>query len=141
MSRQIFVNLAVQDIKRTTDFFSKLGFSFDPRFTGENSACLIVGDESFVMLMDHAHFSDFTKKTIIDPKTAIEAIVSISADSKEEVDRVADAALASGGSPMNDPQDMGFMYLRSFQDPDGHHWEVAHMDVAAFEAMHGQSQG
>jgi uncharacterized protein len=134
-SRKIFVNLPVKDLKRSVDFFTQLGFTFDPRFTNENATCMILGDEAFVMLLVEDFFKTFTKKGIADSRASNEAILAISADSKEEVDQVADKALASGGQAAMDPQDHGFMYVRSFQDPDGHHWEVAWMDPKALEQM------
>ncbi len=132
-SRLIFVNLAVKDLGRAVDFFTELGFSFDPRFTDETATCMIVSDEAFVMLLVEDKLRDFTKKELADPATQTEAILAVSADSREAVDELADKALAAGGSPANDPIDYGFMYGRSFNDPDGHLWEVAWMDPAALE--------
>ena len=123
-SRQIFVNLAVKDLNRSVEFFTKLGFAFDPRFTDEHAICMIVSDEAFVMLLVESRFRDFTKKTIVDAATATEAILALTAESREQVDELADKALAAGGSPANDPMEMDFMYGRSFNDPDGHLWEV-----------------
>jgi hypothetical protein len=130
-SRKLFVNLAVEDLDRSVEFFGKLGFSFDPRFTDETATCMIVSEEAFVMLLVQDRFRDFTTKDLADPRTATEAIVALSAESREHVDELADAALAAGGSPANDPIDMGFMYGRSFQDPDGHLWELVWMDPSA----------
>ncbi len=127
-SRKIFVNLAVEDLARSVDFFTELGFSFDPRFTDEQATCMIVSDEAFVMLLVENRFKDFTKKELADPTTQTEAILAVSAESREGVDELADKALAAGGTPANDPLDMGFMYGRSFHDPDGHLWEVIWMD-------------
>lgn len=132
-SRQIFVNLAVKDLRGSVGFFARLGFTFDPRFTDEDAACMIVGDEAFVMLLVEDRFHDFTRKALTDPRTHTEAIVALSAESREQVDELADTALRAGGSPANDPMDHGFMYSRSFQDPDGHIWEVVWMDPSALE--------
>lgn len=132
-SRKIFVNLAVQNVDRSVEFFTKLGFSFDPRFTDENATCMIVSDGAFVMLLVEDRFKDFTKKQLADPRTHTEAIVALSADSRTDVDQLADKALGAGGSPANDPMEMDFMYGRSFQDPDGHLWEVFWMDPSALE--------
>src|SRR3712207_5353233 len=120
MSRKLFVNLAVADLQRSVDFFTKLGFSFDPRFTDEQATCMIVSDEAFVMLLVRSRFKDFTKKGLCDATTHTEAILALSAESREQVDELADKALAAGGRPANDPLDHGFMYGRSFEDPDGH---------------------
>ena len=133
MARKIFVNLGVKDLARSVEFFAKLGFSFDPRFTDESATCMIVSDEAYVMLLVESRFQDFTKKDLADPTTQTEAILAVSAESREQVDELADTALAAGGSPANDPMDHGFMYGRSFDDPDGHIWEVIWMDPAAIE--------
>ena len=130
-SRKIFVNLAVKDLGRSVAFFEKLGFSFDPRFTDETATCMVVSDEAFVMLLVEDRFKDFTKKGLADPRTATEAIMALSAESREQVDELAETALAAGGSPANAPIEMDFMYGRSFQDPDGHLWELIWMDQSA----------
>jgi predicted lactoylglutathione lyase len=129
-SRKIFVNLAVRDLARTVDFFTKLGFSFNQQFTDETATCMIVSDHAFVMLLVHDRFQDFTKKQIVDSTTQTEVLVGLSAESREAVDAMVHTALANGGSPAYDPQDHGFMYGSSFQDPDGHIWEVFWMDPA-----------
>ena len=130
-SRKLFVNLAVDDLDRAVQFFSKLGFAFDPRFTDDHATCMIVSDEAFVMLLVKDRFKDFTSKELADPATHTEAIVAVSAESRDEVDELADRALAAGAAHANDPLDMGFMYGRSFQDPDGHIWELIWMDPSA----------
>jgi len=133
MVRKIFVNLAVNDLDRSVEFFTKLGFTFDPRFTDETATCMIVSDEAFVMLLVENRFQDFTKKELADARTQTEAILALSAESREQVDELADRALEVGGSPANDPIDMAFMYGRSFQDLDGHIWELIWMDPSAME--------
>jgi predicted lactoylglutathione lyase len=132
-SRMMFVNLPVKDLDRSVDFFTKLGFSFDPRFTDETATQMIVGDDAFVMLLVEDRFKDFTRKQLVDATKQTEVIVAVSAESREEVDELADKALEAGASPANDPLDMGFMYGRSFDDPDGHLWEVVWMDPSAIE--------
>jgi predicted lactoylglutathione lyase len=131
MARKIFVNLAVKDLDRSVAFFTELGFSFDPRFTDETATCMIVSDEAFVMLLVEGRFKDFTTKDLADPTAETEAILAVSADSRDEVDALAEKALAAGASPAIDPMDLGFMYSRSFHDPDGHHWELVWMDPNA----------
>lgn len=133
MSRMIFVNLPVSDLQRSVGFWKGLGFDFNPQFTDDNAACMVVSDLACVMLLTDRFFSTFTKKAVADAAGSTEAIMAISAESRDEVDRLADKALASGGSASNDPQDEGFMYSRSFEDPDGHLWEVLYMDPAALE--------
>ena len=133
-SRLIFVNLPVKDLDRSVDFFTKLGFTFDSRFTDETATLMIVSDHASVMLLTESKFKEFTKKELVDATSHTEVITAISAESREGVDELADKALAAGGSPANDPIEMGdFMYSRSFQDPDGHLWEVVWMDMAAVE--------
>jgi predicted lactoylglutathione lyase len=133
MARMIFPNLAVEDLDRSVEFFTKLGFTFDERFTDETATAMVVNDGAVVMLLVKDRFADFTKKEIVDPRTHTEAIIALSADSRDDVDRFADTALAAGGSPANEPMDIEFMYGRSFQDPDGHQWEIFWMDPAALE--------
>ena len=133
-ARKLFVNLAVKDLERAVEFFTGLGFSFDPRFTDEQATCMIVGEDAYVMLLVEDRFKDFTKKELADPRTQTEAIVAFSADSRTEVDELAEKALASGATAANEPIEMGdFMYGRSFHDPDGHLWELVWMDVSAIE--------
>jgi len=132
-TRKLFVNLAVADLGTAVDFFTKLGFSFDPRFTDETATCMLIGEDAYAMLLVEERFKDFTKKELADPGTQTEAILAFSADSREQVDELADRALEAGGSPANDPMEMDFMYSRSFQDPDGHQWELVWMDPSAAE--------
>ncbi len=131
ISRKVFVNLAVSDLKRSMDFFSKLGFTFNPKFTDENAACMILSDEGFVMLLREPFFKTFTKRDVCDTSRGNEVLVALSCESRAEVDQMVKTALANGGSPAMDPQDHGFMYAWSFLDVDGHHWEVVWMDPSA----------
>lgn len=132
-SRKLFVNLAVEDLDRSVEFFTDLGFSFNPQFTDETATCMLVGEDAYVMLLVKPRFGDFATREVVDPSKQTEAILALTADSREEVDRFADRALASGGSKANEPIEMDFMYTRSFNDPDGHHWEIFWMDPAALE--------
>ncbi len=130
-SRKIFVNLPVNDLKRSMEFFSKLGFEFNPRFTDEKAACMVLSEEGYVMLLSKPFFSTFTKRQICDTKADTEAILALSCESRAEVDEITNKAIAAGGTHAMDPQDMGFMYNWSFYDLDGHHWEVLWMDPKA----------
>jgi uncharacterized protein len=130
-SNMIFVNLPVKDLQASIRFFNALGFEFNPAFTDENAGCLVIGDNIFAMLLMEPFFQSFTSKAIADTSKTTEVMVAISADSRAQVDELADKALASGGSAAGEPQDHGFMYSRSFQDPDGHIWEVVYMEAAA----------
>lgn len=134
MTRMIFVNIPVKDLQRSITFFTELGFSFNQQFTDENAACMILSDQACVMLLTEPRFRDFTKKEVVDATAATEAILAISADSREEVDSLVNKAIASGGKPSNDPMDHAFMYGWSFQDLDGHMWEVLWMDPNAGQA-------
>jgi predicted lactoylglutathione lyase len=129
--RKLFVNVAVKDLDRAVEFFTKLGFSFDPRFTDETATCMLIGEDAYAMLLTEAKFGEFTKKGIADTSKGTEAILAITAESREEVDDLVEKALSSGGSPANEPYDMGWMYGKSFNDPDGHIWEVFWMDPVA----------
>lgn len=130
MDTQIFVNLPVKDLKKSMDFFKKLGFTFNPQFTDEKAACLVIGKDIYSMLLTEPFFKTFVKKDIADSTKTAEVIIAISADSKEKVDQLVDTALSTGGYPYNDTQDTGWMYSRSFQDPDHHLWEVVFMDMS-----------
>ncbi|MEK8143184.1 VOC family protein [Streptomyces sp. M10(2022)] len=135
MAQMIFVNLPVKDLETTKGFFGKLGFGFNPQFSDESTACLVISDAIFAMLISEPRFKDFTKKEIADAEKSTEVILALSADSRAKVDEMADTALAAGGFPANEPIEEGFMYGRSFQDPDHHIWEIVWMDPAAVEGQ------
>lgn len=132
LSRQIYVNLPVKDLNASVEFFKAVGFEFNMQFTDEKAACLVVGENIFAMLLQEEYFKTFTKKDIVDATKATEVLIAISADSKEEVDGIVSRAVA-GGAKSNGSIDHGFMYQSSFDDLDGHTWEVAYMDPAAIE--------
>jgi predicted lactoylglutathione lyase len=131
MSTKIFVNLPVRDLGKSMEFFTKLGYSFDQQFSDENAGCLVISDDIYAMLLVEPFFKSFTKKDIVDATTSTEAILCLGVESRQRVDELVDKALAAGGLPSNDTMDQGFMYGRSFQDLDGHLWEVMYMDAAA----------
>ena len=132
-SRKMFVNLLVRDLKRSKDFFSALGFEFNPRFTDDNAACMIVSDEAFVMLLTEPFFKRFTTREPCDTARATEALLALSCESRAEVDALVKKAIAVGGTHAMEPQEHGFMYGWSFYDLDGHHWEVMWMDPATIQ--------
>jgi len=132
MSTKIFVNLPVKNLNQTVDFFTSLGFKFDPRFTDENATCMIISEENYAMLLVEKYFKTFTSKEVIDAHKSTETIIALSADSRENVDELADKALQAGGKISRAPEDHGWMYGRSFEDLDGHIWEVFYMDMSAF---------
>ena len=131
--RMLFVSIPVADLEASKAFYAKLGFSCNPAFTGETSACMLIGEQAFVMLLDQATFEQYSKLPRADPRTHALALYSFSVSSREEVDTVGEAALAAGATPADDPEDLGFMYSRSFFDLDGHGWQVMWMDPAAAE--------
>ena len=130
-SRQIYVNLAVRDVKKSMEFFSKLGFQFNPKFTDEKAACLIVNDDAYVMLLGEPFFKTFTKRELCDTSRQTEGLFALSCESRAAVDDMVKKAIEAGGTHAMDPQDHGFMYGWSFYDLDGHHWEVMCMDPKA----------
>jgi predicted lactoylglutathione lyase len=133
MITNIFVNLPVKDLNKTVEFFTKLGFTFSPQFTDENITCMIVGKDIFVMLLVEKFFKTFTKKEISDTTKNTEAIVALSAQSREEVDQMMEKVVNAGGKEARDPQDHGWMYGRSFEDINGHLWEIFYMDESAMK--------
>ena len=128
MGTKIFVNLPVKDLDKSKKFFSKLGFAFNAQFTNENAACMVISEENYAMLLVESFFKTFTKKEIVNAKKSTEVLVALSSESKEDVDKLLRNALAAGAKEANEPQDHGFMYGRSFEDLDGHIWEIFWMD-------------
>jgi uncharacterized protein len=131
MPRQIFVNFPVKNLERSMDFFRKLGFEFNPQFTNEQAACMIIEkDSSYAMLLVEPFFKTFIEKNIADASKSTEVLTAVSLDNRAEVDRLVDIAIKSGGAEARPPLDMGFMYNRAFNDLDGHTWEFFHMDMS-----------
>jgi len=130
MATKIFVNLPVKDLNKSKEFFTKLGFSFNPQFTDDKAACLVIGENIFAMLLTEPFFKTFTKKEISDAKKTTEVLIAIDADSRKKVDEMVKTALESGGSIYKEPEDQGWMYGHSFADLDGHQWEVLYMDMS-----------
>jgi uncharacterized protein len=129
--RKMLVNLPVRDLKRSMDFFGKLGFSFNPQFTDEKAACMIISEDAYVMLLSETFFRTFTRKELCDTSKYTEGLFALSCSSRVGVDEMVKAAIAAGGTHAMDPQDHGFMYGWSFYDLDRHHWEVIWMDPNA----------
>ena len=136
MPKMIFVNLPVTDLDRSKAFYEAVGAVNNPAFTDETAACMVVEEGSIhVMLLTHDKWASFTSKTIPEPRTHAQVLLCVSADSRGEVDGQVDKAVKAGGKADPTPtQDYGFMYGRSFEDPDGHIWEVMWMDPAAIPA-------
>jgi hypothetical protein len=127
MINQVFLTLPVADLQRSVAFFKSLGFTHNPQFSDDTAACIIINDAISVMLGTHAKFREFTPKAICDTSQAVEVLISLSCDSREQVDELVTKALAAGGSTHDKPEDLGFMYSHSFVDLDGHGWGVLHM--------------
>ncbi len=133
MSTKIFVNLPVKQLDNAMAFYSAIGFTNNPQFTDETAACMIVSEDIYVMLLTHPKFKQFTPKEISDATKTSEVLNCLSCESRADVDAMVRKAVAAGGSTFSDPQDHGFMYHHSFQDIDGHIWEVMWMDPAALQ--------
>jgi predicted lactoylglutathione lyase len=132
MAMKTFVNLPVKDLAKATEFFTELGFSFDEQFTDANATRMIVSDDTSVMLAVEPFFKGFiTPQDIADTSRSREVIVGLSVESREQVDELADKAVAAGGQAMGEPEDQGFMYMRGFRDIDGHQWSFIYMDMSA----------
>lgn len=129
MKTSIFINIAVKDLERSKAFFSQLGFTFNQQFTDETAASMSIDDNIFFMLLTENKFQSFIKdRAIADTNLVTEALYAISVDSREAVDAFLDKVIMAGGSPFREPEDYGFMYARSFTDPDNHIWEILWMD-------------
>ncbi|MEK8031049.1 VOC family protein [Ideonella sp. DXS29W] len=131
MPTQIFVNLAVKNVERTRAFYAALGYEFNPKFSNDKALCMIVSDTIFVMLLAEPFFQTFIDKTIVDAKQSTEALLCLSCDSRNAVDSLVAKAVAAGGRTPRPAQDLGFMYSHSYEDPDGHLWELVYMDPNA----------
>lgn len=135
MGTKIFVNLPVKHLGKSVEFFTKLGFEFDPQFTDETASCMIVEQDIFVMLLTEEKFKLFTPKKICDATQSTEVLICLSRESREKVDEMVRNAVAAGGTTYNEAQDHGFMYGHGFQDLDGHIWELMHMNAAAMDPV------
>ena len=140
MSRMIFVNLPVADLAAARAFYEAIGATNNPQFTDETAAAMVFSDTIHVMLLTHDKFSQFTPKRIADAHAVSEVLIAISADNREAVDEITEQALAAAGREAREKQDYGFMYSRSFEDPDGHIWEPMWMDLEAFTAATQQPE-
>lgn len=131
--QMIFVNLPVNDLDASKKFFTELGYSINPQFSDETAASVVISDTIVAMLLTRQKYAEFTKKEIVDARKSSEVLIALSAESREKVDELVDKALAAGGTVAGETLDHGFMYGRSFDDLDGHTWEVVWMDPAALE--------
>ncbi len=140
MPKLIFVNLPVADLAAAKAFYEAIGFTNNPQFTDETAACMVLTDIIHVMLLTHEKFAQFTPKRIADANAVSEVLICVSEDSREGVDAITEKALAAGGRESREKQDYGFMYARSFEDPDGHIWEPMYMDMEAATAAMAHNQ-
>lgn len=141
MPTRIFVILPVKSLGRSVAFFAHLGYDFDLGFTDENATCMVVGDNSYLMLLVQPYFQTFTAKPVADAHATTEAIVGIGMDSRATVDSLVDRALAFGATASGDTRGLGFVYQRGYQDLDGHLWELLHIDADAVDADAGGPPG
>lgn len=130
MVNKIFVNLPVKDLDRSIAFFKAIGFSFNPQFTDKTAACMVMSNDIYAMLLTHDKVKEFSKKPIADAHKTLEVLTALAVESKEKVNELAGKALKAGAQEAYSPKDYGFMFTRSFEDPDGHIWEVFWMDPA-----------
>lgn len=131
MRTRIFVNLPVNNLQHSIAFFSGMGYTFNRQFTDASAACMVIGEDIYAMLLTHARFRQFTKKPIADARHSTQVLLALSAETRDGVDALLQKALNGGATEAREPQDYGFMYGRSFEDLDGHIWEVIWMDPAA----------
>jgi uncharacterized protein len=133
MATKIFVNLPVKDLERSVGFFTTLGYKFNPQFTDETAACMIVSADIYVMLLTRAKFKEFTPKAICDATKSTEVLVCLSCESRDQVNDMVSKAVAAGGATYAESKDYGFMYQHGFQDLDGHIWELIYMEASAIK--------
>lgn len=129
MASKVFINLPVKNIVASRKFFGALGFGFNEQFSDDKAVCVVVSDSIFVMLLQESYFQTFTKKPISDAKKSTEVLIALDAASREEVESLVQKAVAAGGRIYAEPADHGWMYQHSFEDLDGHQWELAYLDV------------
>jgi len=134
MAKQVFINLAVKDLQKSMDFYTALGFSNNPQFSDETAKCMVWSESIFVMILSHEKFNTFATKPIADTKSNLAGIYSLSFDSLDEMNAVANNGLNAGGTEPNEMRDYGFMQQRTIEDPDGHTWEVFCMDMTMLPA-------
>ena len=135
MPTQVFINFPVKDLEKSKAFFAQLGYTFNPQFTDENAACMVISDTIYSMLVTEPKFKTFTSKEIADGHATKEVIVCLSCENRAKVDETISKAVAAGGKAWpTEPLDYGFMYYHGFEDLDGHHWEIMFMDPSHIQA-------
>lgn len=129
MTKMIFVNLPVSDLEKSTAFYAAMGATRNPQFSDETASCMVFSDTIHVMLLTHDKYRQFTPKRIADAQETSQALLCMTVEGREDVDRIGETAIRSGGRHLDGPTDHGFMYERAFDDPDGHGWQVMHFDA------------
>lgn len=137
MAKRVFINLAVTDLQKSTDFYTALGFSNNPQFSDDTAKCMVWSDEIYVMLLTHEKFASFATKPIADTKSKVAGLFSLSVDSVDEVNSIMGNGLRAGGVEPAEMRDYGFMQQRTIEDFDGHTWEIFYMDISKFPAPQG----
>lgn len=132
MATKVFINLPVKDIGRSRNFFGELGFTFNPQFSDDNAACMIINDSIYVQLLQSDYFATFTRKAVADAHKTTEVLIALDAASREEVNQFISKAAELGGTIYAEAADHGWMYQHSFADLDGHQWEMAYVDMSQF---------
>jgi predicted lactoylglutathione lyase len=135
MATKVFINLPVKDLEKSITFFNGLGFNFNPQFTDENAGCMVISHSIYVMLLTERYFATFTKKQVSDAKTHTEVLITLDAESREDVQQIIAKAKTLGSTIYSEPQDHGWMYQHGFADLDGHQWEIAYMDASQLPAQ------
>jgi uncharacterized protein len=133
MATKIFVNLPVKDLQKSIQFFTQLGYTFNPQFTDETATCMIIAEDIYAMLLTHAKFQEFTPKAICDATKSTEVLVCLSCENRQQVEDMVRKAIAAGGTTHAASKDYGFMYQHGFQDLDGHIWELIYMEPGAVQ--------
>lgn len=131
MATKIFVNLPLKDLDQSKEFFNNIGFTINQQFTDETAACVVIPEDIYAMILTYAKFRKFTKKEIADATKTTEVLTCLSCESKDKVNETLNKAIAAGATEARDPMDYGFMYARSFNDPDAHIWEIMWTDPGA----------
>jgi len=131
MTKQIFVNLHVKDLDKARDFYTKLGFTINEQFSDDTAACVVISETIYAMLLTYDKFKQYTPKEISDATKTTEVLNALALANKDQVNPMADAATAAGGSEVRPAEDLGFMFSRAFNDLDGHIWEIFYMDLSA----------
>jgi uncharacterized protein len=130
--KQVFINVVVNDLEKSMQFYSGMGFANNPQFSDDTAKCMVWSEHIYVMILTHEKFKSFTAKPIADTKSNIAGLFSLAVDSLDTVNQIMNSALAAGGTEPNEMRDYGFMQQRTIEDPDGHTWEVFYMDISKF---------